>query len=438
MAGLNAGISREKNIYLEEKRMKKNAVLLIPLTVFLVLLLAACGGNGSKTAAAKKNIVLMNAKIEIDEGLKAAAAAYMEQHPDVVIEVVSLLESPGAAELKTRFASGDGPDIFPLNGYKQFEIWEDQIEDLSDQSWAPDIDDLARRNMPKPGKVFGMPVCMEGGGYIYNKRMFKEAGITEIPRTRSALAEAAKKLQAAGFTPLSAEGGWYAMGTYYVNYGFTNQSDPIAFINGLDNGTKKISGDPEFVKMAEYYKWESSQIENLFSFDFQTVVANFANENAAILFGGVWNQITLDQINPGMEVGFMPVPITDDAEANDFLVGNIFHYWCVNKDSPAKQEGKDFLAWLVTTPEGQKFMTKDMGLIPAISTFGADAGAVGPLGADFAGYAAKGKVKGIYVAFYPNGGLQAFGEVTQKLAAGKLTVDEYLAELQSEWERLSE
>lgn len=143
-------------------------------------------------------------------------------------------------------------------------------------------------------------------------------------------------------------------------------------------------------------------------------------------------------MEPGLPVGLMPVPLTDDAAYNDYLLAGVTNYWVVNKDSAVKQEAKDFMTWLVSDPEGQKFITKEMALIPAFSSFQADSDSIGALGTDLAEYIAAGKIKGFYASFYPDGGTQTFGEDMQKLVAGKADVTEFLEMLQSDWERLSE
>jgi raffinose/stachyose/melibiose transport system substrate-binding protein len=411
--------------------MKKAVVFLAALT--LPLSMAAAGGGGQKAAV----ITLSNAKIEIDSGLKKAAARYHELNPGVTIEVLSALEAPGSAELKARFAGGQGPDIFSISGNNQLNTWETYLEDLSDQSWVKDMAEFTKPGITKDNRIYGMPLCVEGGAYMYNKDMFKKAGITEIPKTRSAFAAALQKLKSAGFNPIIADGGWYAMGAYDVSYGFANQDNPQAFIDSLNRGAAKIPGNPKFIEMAEYFKWEGAQIPNIMALDFQLVVSMMANQEAAICFGGNWNQKPFDAVDPNLQIGLMPVPMTENAAANDFLFAWVNDYWCVNKNSPLKKEAKDFLTWLVTSQEGRDFLTKDMALLPAFTSFRADPKSSGMLTADLEAYVAQGKVKSTYHAFFPDGGHQAFGEATQKLVSGRADVGEYLNTLQSEWERLS-
>lgn len=170
---------------------------------------------------------------------------------------------------------------------------------------------------------------------------------------------------------------------------------------------------------------------------FLTQVSKFANEEVAITFGGNWNQASFDELNPNLKVGMFPVPMFEDASKNDFMLAGVTTYWGVNKESAVKDVAKDFMSWLVTSEEGQKFITSEMLLIPAFTNFSATAEEIGPLGSDLAEYISAGKVKNFYAAFYPEGGMQTFGEDMQKMLAGAATVDELLVTLDNDWKRLA-
>ncbi len=51
-------------------------------------------------------------------------------------------------------------------------------------------------------------------------------------------------------------------------------------------------------------------------------------------------------------------------------------------------------------------------------------------------YVQEGKTYGFYYSFYPDGFNQAAGEAVQRLVAGKASVDEFLQELQQQWDNL--
>jgi raffinose/stachyose/melibiose transport system substrate-binding protein len=112
---------------------------LLAVIVIIAAASSAAVYSGGNRDGGGKTILLMNSKFEIDEGLKAAAAYYEQQNPGIAINVVSALDSPGSPEMKARFAGGEAPDIFALQGGNQITVWETYLEDLSDQSWVSNI-----------------------------------------------------------------------------------------------------------------------------------------------------------------------------------------------------------------------------------------------------------------------------------------------------------
>lgn len=53
----------------------------------------------------------------------------------------------------------------------------DYVEDLSDQEWLKNTVDGSLDDVTLDGKVYGIPVSVEGYGLVYNKEIFKDAGI---------------------------------------------------------------------------------------------------------------------------------------------------------------------------------------------------------------------------------------------------------------------
>ena len=115
--------------------MKKSKKFL-PLIIALALMFSLCAcGNREDSAADNEEdavkVTILNNKIEIESGLLNATKAYQNTHPNVEFEIVSLVAEPYNAELKTRFAGGEKPDIFALSGYSDMVLWKDYLEDLS-------------------------------------------------------------------------------------------------------------------------------------------------------------------------------------------------------------------------------------------------------------------------------------------------------------------
>jgi len=413
------------------------------------LLLTACGGaNDSEpggaagspagSSAAVKTIHIYQNKIEIDEALKKTAEAYTALHPNVRFQIDSISDNFSTG-LKTKQTAGELPDVFTVLGNQDLKLWQSQLEDLSDQPWTGDMIDIARQGITgDDGKIYGLPVSIEGYGYVYNKQLFEKAGIAEVPVTLSNLKAAVEKLKASGTQPLiGAYMDWYQAGNFLVNMGIARQPDPQAFIKGLYDGSATFVGNEIFKEVAEFIKYDYSQGENGLSTSFNMQTSALSGGTVAMTLGGNWLQPTFDGANPELEAGLMPLPINDNAEENDKLYMGVTGYWAISKNSEVKQEAKDFFNWLVTTPEGQAHVTKDMKMIPAFNSFSAADEDIGDLGSDLSRYVKEGKVYGSFNSYYPDGVAQAFGEAVQKLVAGKVDTDGFLQELQNEWSRLA-
>src|SRR5690606_270845 len=200
-------------------------------------------------------IRLFQFKVEIAEQLTQLIEEYEAEHPNVNIEIETV--GGGAdygAALKAKFNSNDKPDIFNNGGFAELDLWIEHLEDLSDEPWVEHLVEAAKAPMTKDGKLYGMPVNLEGYGFIYNKDMFEQAGITELPKTIEELEAAAEKLQAAGFTPfINGYAEWWVLGNHFVNIPFAQQDDADAFIAGLYDGTAKITGNDKFLQWTDLF-----------------------------------------------------------------------------------------------------------------------------------------------------------------------------------------
>lgn len=393
--------------------------------------------EASAPATEPVEIRIYQSKYEIDEALKAACAQYTELNPNVTFVVESSSSGDFQTELKAMFSGGTAPDIFSTMGNVDMALMTDYMEDLSNESWVGNMSAPALESGSYEGKVYGFPLAVEGHGYLYHKNMFEQAGITELPKTYSELKAACEKLVAAGFTPFSGNySEWYQAAMFELNSPIARQSDPRVFIDAMNAGTESIVGNQAFIDFAQLVALEVEYSKSPLNTDFNTQVSDFASGETAMMIGGSWSQPAMDEVDPNMDLGMFPIPMGEDAAANDKFYASSAPFWSINNESASVDECKKFLEWLATTPEGQKNLTSGFKLIPGFMNLEADESAIGPTGSVLKQYIDEGKTYGIYNSYYPNGfgGAQVFGETITKYAAGKLTADELLTELQSAWE----
>lgn len=397
----------------------------------------------SKAPVKDVTIKMFQFKVEIAEPLAKLIAEYEKETPGVKIQ----LETVGGgadygAALKAKFNSGDKPDIFNNGGFSDLALWQDNLEDLSAEPWVKDLAKGSDEPMTgKDGKLYGMPLNLEGYGFLYNKDLFAKAGITEPPKTLTALEEAAKKLEASGVTPfVNGYGEWWVLGNHFVNLPFAYQPDPNAFIDGLNKGTAKIPGNAQFDNWVKLFDLTLKYgNKNPLQTDYKTQVTDFATGKAAMTQQGNWTQLELSQTNPDLKVGFLPMPISDDAAASDKLFVGVPNNWVVNKNSAVKTEAKAFLNWLVTSETGKHYITDEFKFIPAFTTIQAGEGVLGPLADDIMAYSKDGKLLSWNWFKFPSGEASSkkFGDAMQSYVAGHSDKAKLLASFQETWEKLN-
>lgn len=440
--------------------MRKRSFTVWVLALIFSLVVAACGsgsnnggsgaGNGNTSdsgganggqSGEKVTIKMFQFKVEIAEQLAKLIEEYENEHPNVNIE----LETVGGgadygAALKAKFNSGDKPDIFNNGGFSELDLWLEHLEDLSDQPWVEHLVDAAKEPMTKDGKLYGMPLNLEGYGYIYNKDLFAQAGITETPKTLDELRAAAQKLKDAGITPfVNGYAEWWVLGNHFINIPFAHQDDPNAFIQGLNEGTTKIPGNDVFEQWVDLFDLTLEYGNpNPLQTDYNTQVTEFAVGNAAMTQQGNWTQLAISQTNPDINIGFLPMPINNDADAMDKLPVGVPNNWVIHKNSPVKEEAKAFLNWMVTSEIGKRYITEEFKFIPAFTNISADESVLGPLAADIIRYSQEGKTISWNWFKFPSGEASSnkFSDVMQGYIGGQFGKDEMLQRLQQVWDEM--
>jgi raffinose/stachyose/melibiose transport system substrate-binding protein len=115
------------------------------------------------------------------------------------IDVSIKLEMPNPDQakqiLQTRLASNDAPDLFTLHAIADIPTYykAGYLSDLSDQPFVPKVYESVRKTVTFDGKVVALPLESLSWGYLYNKKIFADAGIAP-PQTLDEMKAAIEKL----------------------------------------------------------------------------------------------------------------------------------------------------------------------------------------------------------------------------------------------------
>ncbi|ASS69237.1 carbohydrate ABC transporter substrate-binding protein [Paenibacillus sp. RUD330] len=411
-------------------------------------MLAGCsttnnGGNaegnantGSGASGEQVTLNIFQFKVEIADAMNRLKADYEKEHPNVKLNLETM--GGGAdygAGLKAKFASGQEPDIFNNGGNSDLNTWVDKLEDLSDQPWQSDVVETAKEAITRDGKNYGLPMGIEGYGFIYNKDLFAKAGITEPPATMTQLKAAVEKLKTAGITPFSnGYQEWWVLGNHTFNVGLADQEDPAAFMKTMNEGKGGLEGNKVFQNWFNLFDLTiQNSNKNPLTTDYNTQVTLFASGKAAMMQQGNWTQVQIDGITPNMNVGLLPMPIDDSEKSGNILVG-VPNYWVVNKNSKNKEAAKEFLNWLATSETGKKYTVNEFKFIPALKSVEVtDESILGPIATDIMKYSKEGKTSGWYFNQMPEGVPQEVGAEMQAYVAGKSDKAQLLKNIQKKW-----
>ncbi|BCG57690.1 ABC transporter substrate-binding protein [Paenibacillus sp. URB8-2] len=424
--------------------MKRRFAFLI--AIVCILIVAGCGNGGNNNSSAKSTnsgtsetaapaaseapkkdvtIKVFQFKVEIAEQINALAEEY-EKETGVKVQV----ETHGGGEdygalLKAEIASGSEPEIFNNGGFAALVPYMDRATDLSDQPWVSSLIPTSKIPTTVDGKLYGLPMNVEGYGLIYNKDLFAKAGITEEPKTLPQLKDAAAKLKAAGITPFEATNEWWSLGIHMVNVAMANQADPAQYIEDLKAGKQTIKGNDIFKQWLDFVDvvFNNSQ-DNKVTTDYATQVADFASGKAAMMMQGNWTQGDIDKIDPNLKLGLLPIPIGD--KEGQIFVG-VPNNWIVNSKSAHPEEAKAFLNWMVSSETGKKYLTKDFKFIPALSNISTTAEDIGQVAVAVQEKSAT-ALSWNWDRF-PDGVTQGFGAAMQEYLGGQVNRDQLLEKL---------
>ena len=365
-------------------RTVKATVGLVAIAAMSLTGLAACGGSSADDGKGK--VYFLNFKPETADQWVALAKKYTDK-TGVQVKVQTAASGTYQQTLKSELAKSDAPTIFQVNGQVDYQNWKGYTADLKDTGIYNELNnkDIALKD---GDKVVGIPYVMETYGIIYNKDLLKK--YTELPGAKikdvkeidsfDKLKEVADDMQAKK-DQLGIKGA-------FTSAGFDSSSDwrfkahlaniPLSYEfkeDGVTTQPETIKGTylPNFKNIFDLYLKDSTTAPSqLSSKTGNDANSEFALGEAAFYQNGTWAWTDLQKA--GMkpdQVGMLPIYIGAKGEENQGLATGSENYLCINaKASEADQKAsKDFLNWVVTSDEGIKALSEDMGFTTPFKTF---------------------------------------------------------------------
>ena len=332
------------------------------MLVVLVLLLAvsplfSAGQQEKEDGPVTLNVLFYSP--ELAEQYNDMVAAYKAE-TGVTLDI-TVLQTDYRSVLTSRLNSGDIPDIFMSSAYADNSTYKDYVYDLTNEDFIKHIEPGALQGVILDGKVTGYPFLVQSHSFIYNKKVFRDNGITTLPKTLSEFEAVSKKLQANGVQPFATgfkefwvlpQTAWQAIANVPVdNYGGYEK-----FVSMLNKGELKFKDIPQMSQLfdlLDLIKTYGGPKPNESDFNDQT--SALATGRVAMIHQGNWAEDSIRKTNPEVEIGFLVGPTGNNAETAGIMFDSN-QTIRIAKDSKNLQAALDWLRWLTTSEYGKNWI----------------------------------------------------------------------------------
>jgi raffinose/stachyose/melibiose transport system substrate-binding protein len=370
--------------------MRKISTLVLVLAMLLALVLSACApvattGAAPETsnAASSDDQVTIRwwhiwggAEANIADNWQKLADEYMAAHPNVKIDI-TVLTDPYKDTLATNMQAGDPPDLFQTWGggvlwqYADAGLVQDLTDALAEGGWGDSFLPAPMAVYRHNGKVYGVPWRFGMVGIWYNKALFEQAGIEELPKTWGDFLAVVQKLKDAGITPigLGEKDKW--TGHFWWSYLALRNAGQEGFMKAYDR--EGSFTDEPFIQAGEQLKqlidlepFQRGYLES--SYGDQQIV--MGQEQAAMELMGQWafganTAVAEDHLDSyKANVGWFPFPMVEDGAgiATDAFGGG--DGFAIGKNAPP--ETIDFVKFLTSKEHQQAMAEAGIAVLPVV------------------------------------------------------------------------
>ena len=393
------------------------------------------------------SITLLNSKAEIQVALEEMSAVF-EEKSGVHVEVMPVTDGDSPyTKVVSLYNSGNPPALSILDTTDVIALAEEKAADLTAEPWTAEAEDyLTRVN----GKVYSFPLCIEGRGLIYNKKVIEDAlGETFDPESITTLDEFTElldRLVEAGIEkPVSLAKEDWSLGAHHLQYVYETYdgtsegaADVIDMIKNGKLDLESYDRMDQFLDMFDVLKEYNVAKGDPLGADYDEMAIDLADGKTAFWFNGNWAWPNLSEAGAENddEYGFLPYFMNNDPE--DFVNRQI-------QGSPSKQimldgqmasekeqaAAKEFLNWIVYSEIGQQMLVKTCNVISPFKNNPYEP--ADPLSRDIYEKVQAGEAFNSS-AIVPNDHWSVLGAAMQKYLAGRSDREELIDTIQEYWD----
>ena len=359
-------------------------------TTVALLALAACGGTDDSptgsvdlsTPTKKEGTLTMVTKFadpKYAPYFESVVEAYEDENPDVDIKLEQVGDQPYKDKIRVLSAAQDLPDIYFswagdfANKFIRAGLAADLTSVVGPGSALGDtLAPAATKAFEYDGKVYGLPIDLDGKYLAYSGKAFKAAGITAPPATLEELLQDCDSLRAAGYTPIAFgnQFGWPAI--HYITQLNAYNVAPETLAKDYDPATGEFT-DPGYVQALEQFQSIVDTCANPGSngLAHEAAQANLLSGKAAMQYiESLEFQVLTEEGGAPADIaadwGFFRLPPASDAAGDTKALTGAPDGFLVNAKSEHAALAADFLTFFASQQNATK-MVEDLGWLSPVA-----------------------------------------------------------------------
>lgn len=379
--------------------------------------------------------IVTNANEQTYNAVNEILEQFMQENPGVKISYTTQ-GSDYEQLMKARMASNDLPDIFATHGWSVVR-YSEYLRPLNDQPWFSEIEPSFLENVQNAdGQVFVLPLNMDQGGLLYNKKLLTELGV-DIPKTWDELKDICEKGKEKGYTGVFIAG--------------KDSRQPASLLDIAAQTYLEVRNDQDYTSQFldgsfDWNNWtplsqllvdlkESGYLnEDCVTCDTVDIAPRMSENNVLFLITSNMDLIRqASELNPDAQYGMAPIPTVDESQENVFAGGEREAYG-VWKDTKHEELCLEVLKYLAK-PENVKKVCESSGKRSALKGVDPDLGAVAE---DYKKYADI-KISPTFDRVYlPSGMWSTMRTIGSALMGGEMSVEESVKTMETDYNTLRE
>lgn len=373
--------------------MKRKVISVLLCATMGAAMLAGCGSSSSESTSDSTDAAAEDTAEATDEGTDESAEASntdfsgeelsilvsagwmdnrydetiarFEETYDVTVDLQTIPADQYDDLLQSKLSTDSCADIFWIqsNPFAIDSVIVDPEKyciDFTGAEWEGIMPEARKASCMSGDKLYGLQIWHNSPEYVmvYNKTLFEELGITEVPTTYADFLADCDKIAAEGITPWFVPGadGWQEQLAFFQIGGVYKEATPGLY-DGLNNNTATFADNEKMLEVLEQYKELSDKGylgEDWIGSDSTNMSNDFGDRNIAMaMANSSFIQQIKDDTGTEDEFGLFLIPLGDnDTYPTNPAGPTMFGY----KGTEHEELVKEFFNFVTTTESLQEIL----------------------------------------------------------------------------------